>query len=289
MSYQPPKETNITFTDTRAKVEKPEKKPVTFEFDPNRSEKERLALIASDGNSDPQGGLVKFWSHSSLQQFQDCPYRLYLRRVKRLKEPSGEAAERGSLIHDECEAFVRGERTEIPQGKKTEEFRVRFETLQDLFQKGQVHLEENWGFDVDWNPIEDDGALYKNSKLWCMTKLDVFVREDEQSARVIDHKTGRKYGNEVKHGGQAMEYAVSAFMRYPEIEHITTEFWYLDQGQESVRTYNRQEAMLLLPRINERAIKMTSATKFPAKPSEKACKWCHFRKSGDCEYGEAIG
>lgn len=287
MTYQPPKETNIAFGDTKIK---PEDKPKPqFEFDPKRSEKERLALIATDGSNDPQGGLVKFWSHSSLQQFQTCPYRLYLRRVKWIKEPQGEAAERGTLIHDECECYVRGIVDKLPEGKKTVEFELRLNTLRELFNMGKVEMEENWGFDIDWNPIPDDGQLYKNPKLWCTTKLDVFVREDETSARVIDYKTGRKFGNEVKHGGQAMEYAVSAFMRYPELEHVTTEFWYLDHGQESIRHYTRQEAMLLLPRITERAIRMTSATKFPAKPSESACKWCHYRTSGDCQYGDSIG
>ncbi len=287
MTYTPPENSTITFGNKKVTPE--EKAKPTFEFNPTRSEKERLALIATDGSNDPQGGLVTFWSHSSLQQFQECPYRLYLRRVKRIKEPSGEAAERGTMIHDQCEAYVNGSRIDLPEGKKTQEFQHRFETLRSLYLKGQVHLEENWGFDIDWGTLADDGALYKNPSLWCITKLDVFVRESETSARIIDHKTGRKFGNEVKHGGQAMEYAVSAFMRYPELEHITTEFWYLDQGQDGVRTYNRQEAMLLLPRINQRAIKLTSATKFPAKPSDKACKWCHYRKSGDCEYGEAIG
>ena len=285
MAYVPPddSDSNIQFGNAKSQPEKVSKP--TFEFDPTRSERERLALIATDGSSDPQGGLVKFWSHSSLQQFQECPYRLFLRRVKRIKEPSGEAAERGTKIHDQCEQYVQGLRDTLPEGKKTDQFENRFNLLKDMFRKGMVQLEEDWGFDIDWTPLVDDGALYKDDKLWAMTKLDVFIRDSETSATVLDYKTGRKFGNEVKHGSQAYTYAVSAFMKYPELEFVKAEFWYLDQGQTLERKWTRAEAMLLLNRLTERAIKMTSATKFPARPSESACKWCHYAKSGDCEYG----
>ena len=288
MSYTPPSDSNFDLEPTKpVKVEKPN--IPEFEFDPNRSDMEVARLIATDGGNDPQGGPIRFWSHSSLQQFGQCPYRLFLRRVKKIKEPSGEAAERGSLVHDECEDYVRGLRDEMPHGKKTAEFKTRFDLLRTLFNEGQVQLEENWGFDIDWNPLEDDGELYKNKALWCITKLDVFVRESETSALIIDHKTGKKWGNEVKHGAQALEYAISAFMKYPELEHVTAEFWYLDQGQDMRRQYTRDDVMTMLPRLTERAIKLTSATKFPAKPSDVACRWCHYRTSGDCEFGEAIG
>ncbi len=283
MAYVPPDDSNIQFGNAKSVTEQVSKP--TFEFDPNRSERERLALIATDGSNDPQGGLVKFWSHSSLQQFQECPYRLFLRRVKKIKEPSGEAAERGTKIHDQCEEYVRGLRAEIPEGKKTDQFEHRFTLLKDMFNKGMVQMEENWGFDVDWTPLVDDGKLYKDDKLWAMTKLDVFIRDSETSATVLDYKTGRKFGNEVKHGSQAYTYAISAFMKYPELEFVKAEFWYLDQGQTLERKWTRAEAMLLLNRLTERAIKMTSATKFPAKPGENACRWCHYAKSGDCEYG----
>ena len=214
MSYTPPSDSNFDLEPTKpVKVEKP--KVPEFEFDPSRSDMEVARLIATDGGNDPQGGPIRFWSHSSLQQFGQCPYRLFLRRVKKIKEPSGDAAERGSLIHDECEDYVRGLRDEMPHGKKTAEFKARFDLLRTLFNGGQVQLEENWGFDIDWNPLEDDGELYKNKALWCITKLDVFVRESETSALIIDHKTGKKWGNEVKHGAQALEYAISAFMKYP--------------------------------------------------------------------------
>ena len=153
----------------------------------------------------------------------------------------------------------------MPEGKKTDQFENRFNLLKNMFTQNMVQMEENWGFDVDWTPLDDDGKLYKNDKLWALTKLDVFIREDETSATVLDYKTGRKFGNEVKHSSQAYTYAVSAFMRYPELEFVKAEFWYLDQGETLERKWTRAEAMLLLNRLTERAIKMTSATKFPAK------------------------
>ena len=35
--------------------------------------------------------------------------------------------------------------------------------------------------------------------VWARIKLDAIVHEDETSARVIDYKTGRQFGNEIAH------------------------------------------------------------------------------------------
>ena len=76
-------------------------------------------------------------------------------------------------------------------------------------------------------------------------------------------------------------------MRYPQLELAKTELWYLDLGETSEQIYTRDQAMAFLPNLQERAIEMTTATKFPPNPSTYNCKWCSF-KNGEypiCEWG----
>ncbi len=68
---------------TRPDAEKPLSKPETF-------------------------GPVAAWSYSALKVFEECPYRTYISRVKKIPEPSSPAADRGSQIHDEAEQYVDG-------------------------------------------------------------------------------------------------------------------------------------------------------------------------------------
>ena len=42
-------------------------------------------------------------------------------------------------------------------------------------------------------------------------KLDAYVKEDDTSARVIDYKTGKRFGNEIGHSQQCLLYAIAAF------------------------------------------------------------------------------
>ena len=64
----------------------------------------------------------------------------------------------------------------------------------------------------------------------------------------------------------------------------TTEFWYLDQNDEMVQRYNREQAMTFLPRITDRATIMTSDQELRPKPSLQNCRWCPFKQNGSCEW-----
>jgi hypothetical protein len=54
--------------------------------------------------------------------------------------------------------------------------------------------------------------------VWGRIKLDAFVHETETSARVIDYKTGKAFGNEIAHSQQALVYAIGSFFRYPDLQ-----------------------------------------------------------------------
>jgi hypothetical protein len=227
-------------------------------------------------------GPLKAWSYSALKVFEDCPYRSYIQKVKRIREESGPAAERGSIIHQEAEDYVNGTLGEFPVS--CVKFQNEFEELRQGYIDAKVELEGEWGFDIDWQPIG-----WMEAKTWARIKLDALVHQDEQSARVIDYKTGKKWGNEISHAQQGLLYAIGTFFRYPSLEFVQTEFWYLDKGETTRKSYTRDQAMQFTPGWHRRAIRMTTATDFAPTPSKNACRWCSYRKGDfpECSWGVA--
>jgi len=225
-------------------------------------------------------GDVRAWSYSALKIYEECPYRTYISRVKGVKESSGPAAERGTQIHQYAEDYVNGTVGEMP--KELHKFKDQFEELRELYIDAKVELEGEWAFDLDWAIV---GWMQKET--WARIKLDALVQEDETSARVIDYKTGKKWGNEISHGQQGLLYAIGTFFRYPHIQHAQVEFWYLDKGETTKKSYTREQAMLFAPSFHRRAIAMTTEKEFAPTPSNDSCRWCSFRKGDEpeCTWG----
>ena len=225
-------------------------------------------------------GLIPAWSHSTLKVFETCAYRSYIAKVKRISEDYGPAAKRGSEIHDQAEKYVDGRLTEFPD--TLSKFTSQFERLKKLYDEGKAELEGEWGFTIEW-----EACHWMAKNVWARIKLDAIVHEDDTSARVIDYKTGRQFGNEISHGQQALTYAIGSFLRYPDLQYVQTELWYLDHGTVTEQSYTRDQALLFLPKLHERAIVMTTAEKFPPNPSKTNCKWCSYKNGEEpaCQWG----
>jgi len=234
-------------------------------------------------NAPTELGPVKAWSYSALKVFEECPYRTYISRVRRVQEPSNPAAARGTEIHDQAEHYVDGTLGEMPS--TLDKFKSEFEELRQLYIDGKVELEGEWGFNLEWAPVG-----WVEPKTWARIKLDALVHQDETSARVIDYKTGKKFGNEISHSQQCLLYAIGTFFRYPHLEFVQTELWYLDKGETTTKSYTRAEAMQFAPGFHSRAIAMTTCDDFAPTPSKQACRWCKFREPigdepAECQWG----
>jgi len=248
----------------------------------NLTQSKRPDLISTvKVTEDIELGYIPAWSYSTLKTFESCAYRSYIAKVKKVQEDFGPAAARGTEIHKQAEDYVAGALGELPDTLK--KFTSQFKNLRELFIDAKVELEGDWGFTRSWEPC---GWLAPD--VWGRIKLDAFVHETETSARVIDYKTGKAFGNEIPHSQQALVYAIGSFFRYPDLQIAKTEIWYLDHGTTLEQVYTRDEAMAFMPKLHDRAITMTTATKFPPNPSTYNCKWCSYGK-GDypvCEWAE---
>jgi hypothetical protein len=232
--------------------------------------------------------VIKTFSFSRLGDFEKCQLLAKLKYIDKIPEPerklragqSEHANDRGSRIHDAAEQYVRNpDAGLIPELKQ---FTTEFEQLKELFQAGKVILEQEWAIDKDWQP-----TAWNSETTWCRAKLDAFIRVSETEGVAIDYKTGKRYGNEVKHGEQLQFYQLLSFLRYPELQKIDVQLWYLDLGETHSMQFTREQGMRFFKNFNDRGLAMTTATEFPPNPNKFSCRWCLYgpKGSGHCTVG----
>lgn len=223
-------------------------------------------------------GSVDTWSYSTIKKFEECPYSVYLSKVEKMPRAESNAADRGTRIHQEAEDYLIGNDDKLPESLS--KFTTDFEMLRGMYNEGIVEVEEDWGFTREWNICE-----WEDDDIWGKMKLDSFINFPDDCATVIDFKTGRKFGNEIKHTDQGIFYTVGAFMRYPqEVNAVQVEFWYLDKGVKLVKYYTREEGTYLIRNVERRATALTTATTFEPTPSKETCRWCDHNINDNCDF-----
>jgi len=240
--------------------------------------------------------MIKSWSLSRLQVFEPCRHRAYLQYDLKIPQPvralpDGKlehANDRGSRLHDNAELFIRGKAKLAPELRK--HFTPEFEALYRLFREKKVFLEGEWGMDRNWNPCEWKEA-------WLRLKLDALVFLSPQHAVVIDYKTGRREGNEIKHAEQVQLYQLVTFLRYPKLDTIDVELWYPDIDFLFNQTYHRDQGLRFMRKFNERGNTITTyefkGEREDANPSIYTCRYCPYgiatsskpERTGHCKRG----
>jgi PD-(D/E)XK nuclease superfamily len=229
--------------------------------------------------------MISSGSFSRLAVFETCKFRAHLMYELKIAEPdrplppgkTEHANDRGSRIHDGAEQFIKAEG---PMPKELTSFKPEFEKLQRLYAAGQVSLEGEWGMDHAWEPAPWQSA-------WLRVKLDALVLMTPVTATVIDYKTGRKFGNEIKHASQGQLYQLAAFLRFPTLEEVTTEFWYTDQDDITPMTFRRDQGLRFRRKWDMRMEAMTTCIEFPPSPNIFNCRYCGYGSwgTGHCTRG----
>ncbi len=229
-------------------------------------------------NDGPQSGLVKTWSVSALDLFKKCPHAIFLKSVSKVKQERNSAADRGIKLHTAAEDYVQGKTNKLTAEFKG--FRQNVEDLRNKYKEGKVEIEGDWAFTTTWEPTG-----WYDKDVWGRIKLDVYEKQSATSAKIIDYKSGKKFGNELKHSFQLMVYAIGAFIRHPELDYVDASCWYMDQKDESLdKSFTRQKAMLFMPRFEQQALKLTTCTDFPPRPSQNNCLYCPYKETCEWRY-----
>lgn len=221
--------------------------------------------------------MIKSWSISRLKVYESCPKHAKLKYIDKIPEPDrgpppkGEwPNDRGSRVHKQSEQFVKGERNDLVA--ESAAFSEEFHHLRDMHKAGKVITERMWCFNTDWCLVDEEDR----ENIWARFIIDALVFVTPNHAVVIDYKTGKRFGNEIDHGKQVQAYQLATFLKYPEVDLVTTELWYLDQNELATQRFTREQGLRFYKGINDRAVKMTEAEDFPSKPG-RACFFCPYK------------
>lgn len=222
-------------------------------------------------------GTISAWSFSRLVEvYEKCGLRAKFEFVDKRPKPQPAAGDkaaiasaRGKAIHKGAEAYVKGEGVLIRELDKPEVV-TQLERYRSAYADGFAVVEEQWGYDRDWQPTSWFG-----DQTWLRVACDV-VMQAQSVVEINDWKSGTRFGNEVKHSQQGILYAIATLIRYPEADAATIRFTYVDENKSISKTYDRATVMRLMPSWDARGKAMTSDTQFRAKPNKSNCRFCPY-------------
>lgn len=221
------------------------------------------------------------WSWSQLSSYRTCPFQARLKYVEREPEPPqpDDAPNlRGTRIHKNAEDFVLG--TEPVLAKDLAPFEVQMHDLRNLKAERpeSVLLEQSYYLDQNWRPTN-------KANCWFKWKPDVHVTDAINL--IIDHKTGKKYGNEVKHYAQVELYAVGAFCIDSGYDSYLAELWYIDQKDITPHEFRPEQLEKARARLDVEVTHMMNDKIHTPRPNRMSCKWCPYspRGTGVCPVG----
>lgn len=243
-------------------------------------------------------------SFTRLSNYEQCPRKAQLSYVDRIPEPDrGEPHarcpvnpatnkrewhnDRGTRIHENADQYIRGMSNKLCV--ELEAFKHELKDMRKHYKDGLVYTEQMWCFKDDWTPTHGrdwDG-------IWMRVKLDAFyamegTRDEPAVALAADVKTGKRWGNEVKHAEQMQLYPIAAFMKYPTLTKVHAELWYTDQDHVESQIYTRPQAMRLVKNWNKRMNVMISDVVFKPRANIESCKYCPYKReehggTGHCD------
>lgn len=215
---------------------------------------------------------ITSWSYSRYAQYNKCPAAAKYKFLDKLPEPPSPAMERGNQIHKLAENYTKGIIKPLPPELRL--YKHEFEILK----KGKPMVEETFAFRSDWT------ETMWNDWNGCAVRIKVDAAlPDEDLLYIIDHKTGKpKDGYEE----QLSLYALGGFLKFPHIEKVSTQLWYLDDPSPPVvLEYTKDQMKQLQEDWDAKVRPMLNDTRFSPKPGNH-CRWCAFSKSkgGPCKF-----
>jgi hypothetical protein len=230
--------------------------------------------------------LVPVWAFTPLKNFESCPLMLQNKKTKApiTKEVDLTALNRGRVVHKEAEEYIRGDIPKITDKKLKKRQRL-FDEMREKHSEGLCITEEQIGFDINWNPTDYWGRAGP-TPLWGRSVIDLteYFDNDRTDCVLRDWKTGKgsdyaKFG----YADQMIQYVAVKFAVTPSLKFAETRLVFVDTDKpDMVQRYTREQAEVFIPRITERALRLTTCTEFEPKPTKSACKFCDWNDS--CPY-----
>ena len=209
------------------------------------------------------------FSNSSIKTYEQCPYKYKLTRIEHKQEPSGDAANRGKMIHSEFEDALT-KLMLIPDERKG------WVPYLDTLVGKNTQAEVEFAVTKDWQACD-----FKDPMAWLRGIIDALYFQGT-AAHILDWKTGKERDYE----DQLKLYAAAVLTIYPKVEQVSMEICYIDLNKHVNHGIMLREHLPDMQAwVDNRITKIERDDIFAPKPS-LGCKWCHFRKSngGPCQW-----
>lgn len=217
---------------------------------------------------------VPAWSHTALDNFENCPKQYY--EVKVLKRwPFVDTAETiwGREVHKAFENFLLYGSPLRADLQMHQSFLEAFKN-----QPGELSGEERIALDTS---LQRCHYFDKQRQVWYRGQIDAQKRDlSTGTSHILDHKTG-KVKNDFS---QLKGFAIFEFLTQPLIHTVKVEFYWTQLRATHGETYHRQDLPVLLGEFTPRLARFANAHnkgEFPPKPSGLCNGWC---PSTDCQF-----
>jgi len=211
------------------------------------------------------------WGFSKLDTYRTCPAKFKFQFIDKLQTKGSPAMERGSKVHDDAEAYLRGWITALPEPL------IDWQEEFDALREAKCLPEQAWGFNKKWELLSD----WLQPDTWLRAKSDAHYIQGDVLI-IIDFKTG-KY--RVPSTEQIELYAICGSAVYPHIKLVTTEFWFVDADNTYSKQYTQEHLKELRKKYENYVAPVYADETWKPAPSRE-CKWCDFSnsKGGTCQY-----
>lgn len=224
-------------------------------------------------------------SHSSADRFFTCPHAYEREKlIKDVPYMETEATLWGTRVHDACEQFVKGESVDLTTLMMAD-LQPVLEYLRD-FPADHKCAEYEWCFNTAGVICDKDAP---DAMFLGYTDFEA-VRGDK--AWVVDYKSGKRHSK----FEQVELYALSIWMRFPEVNQINAGYlWLKERDPNSFLSFKTLYRATDMPRIWKYRVDQYNRIKaahdtgvFQANPgkgrSKYPCGWCAVNHKGACSY-----
>jgi CRISPR/Cas system-associated exonuclease Cas4 (RecB family) len=224
-----------------------------------------------------------YWSYSQWSTYRKCPLWARLRYLDHEPEPPDptydERRERGKRLHKNIENFIDGKEPYLTP--EVSAFEGTLTDARELKAAGcAVEVEKVTYLDQFWRQTT---AANK----WLVFVPDLKVVVPGEINLACDHKSGKKFGNEVSHYAQIELYSVAAWRIDDSFDEYKGEVWYLDQRDVVKHKFFVPQLERAFARIDKEVDRMMNDKLFRPQPNKINCRYCPFspRGSGVCPVG----
>lgn len=227
---------------------------------------------------------ISAWSFSRHADYRQCPLKAKLKYINKINEPANSAMERGSNVHNQAAAYIKGAIPKMPLELK--QHRTLFVALKNQFKNfdNMISVEESWAFKKDWSITRWDDW----TGCWLRVKTDC-ARLKPPHLEIFDWKTGRfrEEDKAIAYAEQLSLYSLAGFMLYPSVKTISAYLVYLDSGTDHYENFDRSQLPALKAGWEKMVKPMLQDTRFAPRPTAK-CIWCWYGQSGKQKGGPGL-